>query len=704
MTIVTEYKRVVLALVGNLKRLRNFSEKLHLERLIQIIDITILRIEKDSFSIAVVGEFKRGKSTFINAILGDEILPADVLPTTATLNKVTYGGEPFVKIIFKDNEERDISINKLVSFVTKLTPECEAVAATVKEAIIYYPVNYCRNNVEIIDTPGLSDDENMTAVTLSVLEKVETAIMVTSALAPFAESEGNFLTQNLLTNGLSQIIFVVTQIDHFKRNQDIEKVLNKVKQRIKYFIESWAEENLDKNSSAYKLYLSKVSNIKVFGLSAYQALSAKINNDDVLLAESRFQEFELSLQRLVLHERGKIVILTVINKVINIAGEIIESLINRKKHSIEDYHQKKHKSQQINEFILRFKNVKTQKILQINTIIFEIKNQTNPLINKLDNRLKQAAEKIIESTDTSSFNDINTLLLEFATQVNNAVQNASESIAKEIQAVIFRELSTISNQVSNLVEVASEVIYTIEKRLNQFDDNITVQGNAETVNNSLNQALNDFNQEQQRLGNLSNLFPSSSEIFLLKDEANGLYTIVGGVTGSLFGPVGIAVGAAVGARLGNSQRAKNFKNNYKLKVIPEIEKKLRNAEGIKLRLSHNSNQIVDDYIYRASQSLNKLKNRIEHELSFWIQDTQNTLAKLQGKQQALFESEENKINAMQTETQDILNHAWVIFEQLNQTIQVRKEDELESKICLNCGYENAANCKFCIKCGTKLSE
>ncbi|MEM7716677.1 MAG: dynamin family protein, partial [Cyanobacteria bacterium P01_A01_bin.68] len=335
MTIVTDYKQVVLTLVGNLKRLRNFSEKLHLEKLIQVIDITIRRLEVDSFSIAIVGEFKRGKSTFINAILGDEILPADVLPTTATLNKVAYGAEPFVKIIFKDNEERDITINKLVSFVTKLTPECEAVAASVKEAVIYYPVNYCRNNVEIIDTPGLSDDENMTAVTLSVLEKVETAIMVTSALAPFAESEGNFLTQNLLNAGLSQIIFVVNQIDHFKRNQDIEKVLNKVKQRIQYFIESWAEENLDRNSSAYKLYFSKVANIKVFGLSGYQALSAKINNDDALLAESRFQEFELALQKIVSHERGKIFLQTVVHKVISITTEIIETLNIQKNNLLE---------------------------------------------------------------------------------------------------------------------------------------------------------------------------------------------------------------------------------------------------------------------------------------------------------------------------------------------------------------------------------
>ena len=130
-------------------------------------------------------------------------------------------------------------------------------------------------------------------------------------------------------------------------------------------------------------------------------------------------------------------------------------------------------------------------------------------------------------------------------------------------------------------------------------------------------------------------------------------------------------------------------------MIPEIEKQLR---------SHNSNQIVDDYIYKASQSLNKLKNSIEEEFNYWIGDTQNTLAKLQGKQQALFESEQIKINAMLTETQDILNHAWVIFEQLNKTMQVNKEDELRKKICLNCGYENAANCKFCIKCGTQLSK
>ena len=693
MTIVTNYKQVVLTLVGNLKHLRNFSQKLDLQRLIQTIDITITRIETDSFSIAVVGEFKRGKSTFINAILGEEILPADVLPTTATLNRVTYGAEPFVKIIFLDDEERNITVNRLVSFVTKLTPECEAVAATVKEAVIYYPVSYCRNNVEIIDTPGLSDDEHMTAVTMSVLGKVDTAIMVTSALAPFAESEGNFLTQKLLTIGLSQIIFVVTQIDHFQRQKDVEKVLNKVKQRIKDCIESWAEQNLEKNSSAYKLYLSKVGSINIFGLSAYQALSAKMNNDHALLAKSRFPEFELMLGEIVSQSRGKIVLGAAVNKVINFATEIIERL-NIQKNTILNVHdQNECQYQKINDIISQLKNIEAQKILHINTVIDNIKSQTVPLTTQLENRLKQTAEQTIESIDTSFFNDLNTLLQQLATQVDNALQNASQSIAEEINGVIYGELLTVSEQVSNLVEVASEVICTVETKLNQFDGHITIQSHGETVKTSLNQALHDFNKGQS--SNLSNLFPSNSEAFLFNNEANGLYTIVGGVAGSLFGPVGIALGAAVGAGLGNSQKSKNFKNNYQSKVIEEIENGLR---------SHNSNQIINDYIYAASKSLERLKNRIDEELNSWIEDTRNTLAKLQGREQAVFEREQQEINVMEKQTQDILNHAWDLSEQLHSTMSFNQEDGLVKKVCSRCSYENEANCKFCIKCGTRLSD
>ncbi|MBW4646536.1 MAG: dynamin family protein [Goleter apudmare HA4340-LM2] len=692
MQFAANYKQVVLTLVGNLKQLQSFSVKLCLANLIPQIDNAIKRIETDAFSIAVVGEFKRGKSTFINAILGEKILPADVLPTTATLNRVTYGSEPFVKIIFEDDEEREIEINRLVSFVTKLTPECEAVATTVKEAVIYYPVKYCRDHVEIIDTPGLSDDEKMSAVTLAVLEQVEAVIMVTSALAPFAESEGNFICEKLLTNSLGRIIFVVNGIDHFQRSQDVEKVVKAVERRIKDCIEDWAEQQFEQNSDQYQFYLRKIGNFKAFGISAYQALSAKLNNDNTLLTQSRFLGFESALQKIVAQERGIIFLQVATNRVMAIATEIIK-IINTKHHNLESQQAEfSSKYHQIHNLITKFQQIKLQKKSQIEIISSNIKSQTSLLINQLEHKLKQTAGEIIEATDINSSQNINTLLQQLATQVDNALQQTSQNLAQSIHTVVCQELSTAAQQASTLVELTSEIIYTVATHLNQFDHNIVGISNSEIINNSLNQALHEFNQEQP--GNLSGLFPSNSQVFLLKVEANSLYTVAGGVAGALFGPWGIPIGVAVGAGIGNSQKMKNFKTNYKSHVIVEVEKQLR---------SHNPNQIVNDYVNSVCQTLEKLKNQIDQEITSWIENTQNTLAKLQGKQQAFVESEQKTINVMQAETQNILNHAWAVNEQLYQTIQAEQAKNVETKVCPNCSHANAVNCRFCIKCGARFS-
>jgi ribosome biogenesis GTPase A len=117
------YQKNLMALVTDIKRLREFSQKLKLENSVRLIDDVLERVANKSFSVAVVGEFNRGKSTFINALLGIDILPADIVPTTATLNRVTYGITPIAKVIFKDGREKDIAIDKLKNYITKLTPE-----------------------------------------------------------------------------------------------------------------------------------------------------------------------------------------------------------------------------------------------------------------------------------------------------------------------------------------------------------------------------------------------------------------------------------------------------------------------------------------------------------------------------------------------------------------------------------------------------
>ncbi|HBY76853.1 MAG TPA: dynamin family protein, partial [Cyanobacteria bacterium UBA11148] len=323
-TAPSEDRQLVLTLVQNLEYLHRTAKTLALST--RDIENALVQVENQTFSVVVVGEFKRGKSTFINALLGQDILPSDILPTTATINRVVFGSTPSVTIHFKDGSDQSIAIEQLANYVTKLTSDAEAVSSRVQEALIRYPLHYCRNGVEIIDTPGLSDDDIMTEVTLSVLRRTEVVIMVTSAISPFAESEGVFLTETLLKQGINHILFVVNGIDHFKRAEDADRILQSITQRIKKHIHDWATCQFGEESQEYNAYMKRVGTPRVYGLSSQQALQAKRTRDTFLLKHSKFQEFETSLSRLLTEERQRISLQMSVEAAIAAANQILKTI------------------------------------------------------------------------------------------------------------------------------------------------------------------------------------------------------------------------------------------------------------------------------------------------------------------------------------------------------------------------------------------
>jgi len=352
----TDYRKVVATLIRDLERLRSYSQTLWLNSSIQVqaIEDVLERVQSNSFSIAVVGEFSRGKTTLINALLGQHVLPSDVLPNSYISYRVTYGVELRVRFVYRDGGEEETAIDQLTDYVTRLTPESRKSADQIKEAIVYYPAPFCQNNVDIIDTPGLNDDASMTKVTLSVLPHVDAAIMVIMAQSPFAESEQKFLENRLLTSDLGRIIFVVTGIDRYNNPEDASKGVKYIKDRIRNLVLQRAKDQYGEDSPEYEVYRKKIGDPKVIGLSAYQALQAKQTGDGELLTKSCFPEFEAALEQFLVQERGSILLQVAINRLIASSTEILSDLNLRQNASAPLSKQQQEISQMMTE---------TQKIL-----------------------------------------------------------------------------------------------------------------------------------------------------------------------------------------------------------------------------------------------------------------------------------------------------------------------------------------------------
>lgn len=257
--------------------------------------LELIRTKK--YRVAVLGEFSRGKSSLINALLGSSILPADVLPSTATINRVTFGLDPHVEIVYKDGKSEEIAIDAMENYVTKLTEESQEKAATIEEAVVVYPTVICQNYIDIIDTPGLNESEDMTFLTKSQLNKIDAAIVTISALSPLSETERTLIRSLIESEEIGYLIFAVSFIDRIDE-EDVERVLADIRNRISQMGDMIAEshgEDSDITQKAYRI----LKQPELYGISAKKALKAFETNNNKLLKESCFSEFQKALYRIL---------------------------------------------------------------------------------------------------------------------------------------------------------------------------------------------------------------------------------------------------------------------------------------------------------------------------------------------------------------------------------------------------------------------
>jgi small GTP-binding protein len=142
--------------------------------------------------LAIVGEFNAGKSTFINALIGADVAPTGVLPTTATLHHLRWAPDPIARIFFQPLQEPPERIVPLADLRATLRP---IDASTVRRVEILMPLPFLVR-VEILDTPGFNaPDPAHVRVARSAFEEADVAVWLLDATQAMKQSEREVLEE-----------------------------------------------------------------------------------------------------------------------------------------------------------------------------------------------------------------------------------------------------------------------------------------------------------------------------------------------------------------------------------------------------------------------------------------------------------------------------------------------------------------------------
>lgn len=254
------------------------------------------KIRTDAFNLVVVGQFKRGKTCLINALLGADILPVAVVPLTSIVTVLTFGESLGIRIIYNDGTVAEAEPERLAEFVTE-TGNPKNVK-DVREVLITYPSDYLKDGVRLIDTPGVGSVYlHNTDVAYQYLPKSDAALFLFSVEQPASKAELDFLRD--VQSYSDKIFFLLNKIDYLSESEILESI-------------SFAVQVIREAMG---------SEIRIFPISAKLALQGKRNGDGELLEKSRLPGFTEVLERFLLQEKGKVLLSSVTGSLMRVLSQ-----------------------------------------------------------------------------------------------------------------------------------------------------------------------------------------------------------------------------------------------------------------------------------------------------------------------------------------------------------------------------------------------
>ena len=283
------------------------SGKLGLERELEDLDKVSNNFRQGVFRLLVLGDMKRGKSTLLNALIGENLLPSDVNPCTALLTVLRYGKEKKVTIYFNDGTApATVDFKSFKSRYTidpteakKLEQEQKQAFPNVDYAVVEYPLDLLEKGIEIVDSPGLNDTEARNALSLGYINNCHAILFVLRASQPCTLAERRYLENYLKDRGLT-IFFLINAWDQVKESlidpddpEELAEAEAKLQRVFKANLGEYCQVD------GYDIY-----DERVFELSSLLALRQRIKNPDASLEGTGFPQFLSALNIFLTQERA----------------------------------------------------------------------------------------------------------------------------------------------------------------------------------------------------------------------------------------------------------------------------------------------------------------------------------------------------------------------------------------------------------------
>ncbi len=401
----------------------------------EFINEVLEKLPKEEFYLAVLGLFKRGKSTLINALLGSRVLPTGVIPVTSVITRIRYGSTAGSRITFADGSSKEALIEDLPEYVTEAGNPGNSKKVTIAD--VFLPAQILKDGLILIDTPGVGSTYlSGTQTTFQFLDRADFAVFVLAVDPPVGQQEVQLLST--LAEKSSKILFVLNKKDYV----DEEALAEAVR-----YCQKVIGEHIEQNNDAA---------IVILPVSAKLALEGRLLGNKKQVKSSGIETFEKVLQESLIEKKEGLMLVSAKNKIEKAASDLMTYI-----------------QLEINSLTMPLANLE-KLLLEFEQYLHVVEGKKRELFYVIQGRAKEIVNSLDE--DLAAFKKANEDKLikqieDFAEEKFKEKQASSKTIAADTDDYLKKAL----------IELYSEFIRTEDSKLQKQFQEVVDEADEKTT-------------------------------------------------------------------------------------------------------------------------------------------------------------------------------------------------------------------------------